>query len=151
MNVYCDHDDKHLKVLLLETLNEFGSLNENFINLIVTIFHYLGEVNAGQIGLAQGDPYSLKWEAIMSELAKEDYVSIVQNGYREYFLKKTYTKTLNYKEALDVLKNKSYNEMRELALYLHFDSLENKNQGTKRGIDTLEDLLNMNRIRSSTT
>lgn len=151
MNVYNDHDDKHLKVLLLEALSEFGGLNENFINLIVTIFHYLGEVNAGQIGLAQGDPYSLKWEVIMSELAKGDHVGIKQYGYREYVLKKAYAKTRNYKKALDVLKGKSYNEMRELALYLHFDSLKNKDQGTKRGIDTLDDLLNMNRIRSYAT
>lgn len=151
MNIYGDLDDKRLKALLLEALSEFGDLNENFVNLIVAIFHYLGEVNAGQIGLAQGDPYSLKWEAIMAKLVKDDQIRIEQNGYRDYFLRKAYTETRNYKEALSVLKSKSYNEMRQLALYLHFDSIDNKNQGTKRGIGALGDLLNMNRIRSSAT
>lgn len=150
MNVLGEHDER-LRILLLEVLSEFGGLNENFVNLIVTIFHYLGEVHAGRIGIAQGDPYSLEWEAIMAELAKEDYVSIEQNAYREYYPKKAYTKTRNHKKALDVLKSKNYKEMRELALYLHFDSLKNKNQGTKRGIDTLENLLDMNRIRASAT
>lgn len=150
MNADSSRSDGHFKILMLETLSVFGRLNENFINLIVTIFHCFGEVDAGRIGLSQGDPYSLEWEVVMLELAQEDWVGIEQRGYREYFLKKEYTQTENFKEVLEKLKHKSFYEMRELALNCHY-RIENNNQQIKSGINELKNLLNMERIDPSTT
>jgi len=150
MNLMGDCYDEHLKMLLLETLSVFERLNENVVNLIVTIFHYSGEVNAGHIGLSQGDPYSLRWEVIISELVQENRVGIEQKGYREYFLKKDYVQTNNYKEILEELKKKSYNEVREVALSLHSNMVKN-NQKTKHGISELKNLLNVRRVSTSAT
>ena len=150
MNAAGGRSDERFKILMLETLSVFGRLNENFINLIVTIFHCLGEVDAGRIGLSQGDPYSLEWEVVMLKLAQEDWVGIEQKGYREYFLKKAYTKTENFKEVLEELKHKSFYEMRELALHCHYSLIENNNQRNKLGIKELKNLLNMERVGPST-
>jgi len=150
MNAAGGRSDERFKILMLETLSVFGRLNENFINLIVTIFHCFGEVDAGRIGLSQGDPYSLEWEVVMLKLAQEDWVGIEQKGYREYFLKKEYTQTENFKEILEELKHKSFYEMREFALHCHHSLIENNNQRNKLGINELKNLLNMESVGSST-
>jgi len=149
MNVAGGCSDERFRLLMLETLSVFGRLNENFINLIVTIFHCFGEVDAGQIRLSQGDPYSVGWEVIMLKLAQEGWIGIEQKGYREYFLKKEYTQTENFKEILEELKQKSFYAMRGLALKCHNSLIENSRQ-IKLGTKELKSLLNMEGVGSST-
>lgn len=146
MNLVHSYNDERLKMLLLETLNVFKRLNENVVNLIVTIFHFSGEVDAGDIGFSQGDPYSLKWEAIISELIQKNWVGIEQKGYREYFLKKDYDETSNYEEILVVLKKKSYNDVRKVAL-----NLMKNNQTSDIGISGLKSILNVQRVCTTAT
>jgi len=136
---------------MLETLSVFERLNENLINLVVTIFHCFGQIDAGQIRLSQGDPYSLTWEEIMLKLEQEGVVGVEQKAYREYFLKAKYEKTEDFKQVLEVLKHKRFYELRDLALQCHSDLVRNHDQQTKRGIDELKSILNVQSVSSPAT
>ena len=139
MYVHVDYRDGELRSLLLEALDTFGRLNENSINHIVAIFHYLGKVDAGSIRLSQSDVYSLKWESNVADLRDEGLVGIDQKGYREYFLvnKKTYSK--KHEEILEEVKKMSCGERRKIALHLHY-SLSKKEE-RELSLDELRNLL----------
>lgn len=82
-----DYRDKDIRALLMETLHVFGNLNENYIDDVVTIFHCLGKVDAGEVVLSQGTPYSGKWRVNMLDLQEEGLVRIIEkNPHRTYSL-----------------------------------------------------------------
>lgn len=139
MYVHVDYQDDELRSLLLEALETFGRLNENSINRIVAIFHYLGKVDGGRIRLSQSDVYSLKWEANVADLRDEGLVGIDQKGYREYFLVNKKTSSKKHKEILEELKRMSYSERRKITLYLHH-SLSKKEERIL-SLDELKKLL----------
>lgn len=119
------YKDEALRKLLLETLDTFGPLNENFINHIVAICHYLGEINAGQIRISQSDVYSLKWEANIADLKDEGFVEMIRKGYSQYSLIKKTTHAKKYKNILNELRRMDTTKRRKLALHLHSESTKN--------------------------
>ena len=149
--LHSDYRDDDLRSLLMEALDTFGRLNENSINHIVTIFHYLGKIDAGNIRLSQGDVYSLKWEANVADLREEGFVGIEQKGYREYYLVKN-QRMPNEKnrEIWDEVRKMNSRERRKIALHLHY-ALSKKGE-MRLPIKELAKLLsNVRRGHSSST
>jgi hypothetical protein len=125
MQTHVDYRDKELQKLLLETLDTFGPLNENFIHQIVAICHYLGRIDAGQIRISQNDVYSLKWESNIADLKEEGLVMVKQKAYMQYFLVKKSTSSKKYQDILSELRKINKVKRRKLALCLHSKSIEN--------------------------
>jgi len=124
MPTHVKYKDDALRKLLVEALDAFGSLNENRINHIVAICHYLGEIDAGQIRISQGDVYSLKWEANIADLKEEGLINMETKAYRQYSLvKRTHSK--KYNVILKELKRMDEVKRRKLAFRLHSESIEN--------------------------
>jgi len=86
MYVYKGYRDNDLQELLLEALYTFGPLDENHIDDIVAVFHYLGRVDAGEVRLTQGNPHSDKWRVNMIDLIKKRLVTVQDNGYQVFSL-----------------------------------------------------------------
>lgn len=149
--VFADYRDDNLRTLLLEALDTFGNLNENIINDIVAIFHFLGKADAGEIRLSQSDVSSLKWEANIADLKDEGLVSMEQNAYREYFLVEKKISTKKYRDYLDELKRTSHIERRKLAIYFYNEYLKNSGKSLKFKPDELQKILLDMRGKSSTT
>jgi len=124
MHVTMDYRDENMRTLLLEALDTLGKLNENFINEIVAIFHFLGHTDAGQIRLSQDDVSSLKWEANIADLKDEGLVSIEQNAYREYSLNEKPITTKKFRETLKELKEMRSENWRKHALELYSSARE---------------------------
>jgi len=125
MLTYVKYKDEALRKLLVEALNMFGSLNENRINHIVAICHYLGKIDAGQIRISQSDVYSLKWEANIADLKEEGLIKMESRAYRQYFLVKSVAPSKKYNAILKELKKMDEVKRRKLALHLHSKSIEN--------------------------
>ena len=155
MLVSKDYKDERLKNLLIQTLKNFDKLNENSINHVVAIFHYLGKINAGRIYMSQSDVFSLKWEAIMADLVEEGLVGIEEKSYREYFLKnRNFLQPQDdLKDALEELKKIPLKEWKKIAIKMHSDSRTNCHNNCRLNATTrsIKEVLDMYRISSSTT
>lgn len=128
MKVFLDYRDENLRKLLLEMLYTFRVLNENQIDDNVAISHYLGKVDAGEIVLAQGSPYSEKWRANILDLKEEGLVAVEEKGYRVFSLASRKRPSTKFLDLLEKLKKMRGIERNELALRLHRQAVENYNK-----------------------